>query len=200
MSEYPVFTLGSFITKGYGPKSAVDLDMFAGENQSIAYLSEIDMDNIGINCGDYLLINCCVEEEDDLLSDEGEERPRNVVHEHRIIALAWSHSKALKGQINFSLLLRRTFGIRNTGRKNATTFKSIKIHLEKVILKQEEKTLSATSITLTLDPNSNNYNNTNNNGGITAGSNKSVSHPGNKSAKKRIKNPPASYVTLPRIR
>ena len=38
-NKYPVFTLGTFITKGYGPKSAVDLDMFAGENQSIAYLS-----------------------------------------------------------------------------------------------------------------------------------------------------------------
>ena len=48
-NKYPVFTLGTFITKGYGPKSAVDLDMFAGENQSIAYLSETDMENIGIN-------------------------------------------------------------------------------------------------------------------------------------------------------
>ena len=28
-----IFELGSFITKGYGPKSAVDIDMFAGENQ-----------------------------------------------------------------------------------------------------------------------------------------------------------------------
>ena len=26
-NKYPVFTLGTFITKGYGPKSAVDLDM-----------------------------------------------------------------------------------------------------------------------------------------------------------------------------
>ena len=150
-NKYPVFTLGTFITKGYGPKSAVDLDMFAGENQSIAYLSETDMENIGINCGDYLLINCCVEEEDDVLLDEGEERQSNPIHEHRVIALAWSHSKASKGQINFSLLLRRTFGIRNTGRQNATTFKNIKIYLENVMLKQEEAISSATSITLSLD-------------------------------------------------
>ena len=38
--------LGSFITKGYGPKSAVDIDMFAGENQSLAYLSDVDMERI----------------------------------------------------------------------------------------------------------------------------------------------------------
>ena len=45
-----IFELGSFITKGYGPKSAVDIDMFAGENQSLAYLSDVDMERIGIKC------------------------------------------------------------------------------------------------------------------------------------------------------
>ena len=58
-----IFELGSFITKGYGPKSAVDIDMFAGENQSVAYLSDVDMERIGINCGDYVFVRCVVEEE-----------------------------------------------------------------------------------------------------------------------------------------
>ena len=53
------------LQKGYGPKSAVDIDMFAGENQSVAYLSDVDMERIGINCGDYLFVRCVVEEEDD---------------------------------------------------------------------------------------------------------------------------------------
>ena len=68
-----------------------------------------------------------------------------------MIAMAWSHSKAPQGHINFSLLLRRTFGFRNTGRKNATNFKSVKIYLDRVILKNEENVLPAASVTIALD-------------------------------------------------
>ena len=76
---------------------------------------------------------------------------QNKTTEHSVIAMAWSHSKAPQGHINFSLLLRRTFGFRNTGRKNATNFKSVKIYLDRVILKNEENVLPAASVTIALD-------------------------------------------------
>ena len=119
------------------PKSAVDIDMFAGENQSVAYLSDVDMERIGINCGDYVFVGCVVEEEDDLLLDaeEASAIDQNKTTEHSVIAMAWSHSKA-PPDINFSLLLRRTFGFRNT--EKMQQLQSVKIYLDRVILKNEE--------------------------------------------------------------
>ena len=93
-----------------------------------------------------------VEEEDDLLLDaeEASAIDQNKTTEHSVIAMAWSHSKAPQGLLILAFASSKS-GFRNTGRKNATNFKSVKIYLDRVILKNEENVLPAASVTIALD-------------------------------------------------
>ena len=141
--------LGSFITKGFGPKTTNDEDMFAGLNQSVAYLSKEDMIVQQIECGDAVVVRVVppsskTEDGDDTVESALDrlslrDRPPSEGigalagdGTHSVIALAWQHPKASKGTINFSLLLRRAFRIKNTGTKSAGFAPGTRIVVQKI--------------------------------------------------------------------
>jgi AAA family ATPase len=123
--------LGSFITKGFGPQMSDDGDMFASQNQCIVYLSRKEMEANGLQCGSLVLVR--TKEKDSApegqidttasvadaleqlnINESDAVKPEGV----SFIAVAWMHPKAVDGTINFSLLLRRTMGIKNSGTKS----------------------------------------------------------------------------------